>query len=152
MDPELQRQINQQRTIINETLRPQTVELAIRCRPLLGEREALEGVLQEAMRSLPFCKYLYILDAECHQITSNITRNGPQPGTKATTRLITTKTANAACDSSEYFLSHIGGIVVLQSCLPAPTVHNRTVELCESIPRIRVKLSDAIQQRRGRRA
>jgi hypothetical protein len=79
MDPELQRQINQQRTIINETLRPQTVELAIRCRPLLGEREALEGVLQEAMRSLPFCKYLYILDAECHQITSNITRNGTQP-------------------------------------------------------------------------
>lgn len=52
MDPELQRQVTQQRTIINETLRPQTVKLAIRCRPVLGDREALERILQEAMPSL----------------------------------------------------------------------------------------------------
>jgi len=79
MDPELQRQIAQQRTIINETLRPQAAKLAIRCRPLLGDREALERVLQEAMPSLPYCKYLYVLDATGRQITSNITRNGTQP-------------------------------------------------------------------------
>ena len=79
MDPELQRQVTQQRTIINETLRPQTTNLAIRCRPLLGDREALERVLQKAMLSLPYCKYLYVLDADGHQLTSNITRNGTQP-------------------------------------------------------------------------
>ena len=79
MDPELQRQITQQRTIINETLRPETEKLAIRCRPLLGDREALEGVLQEAMHVLPYCKYLYVLDAEGRQITSNISRNGILP-------------------------------------------------------------------------
>lgn len=79
MDPELQRQVTQQRTIINETLRPQTVKLAIRCRPLLADREALERVLQEAMLSLPYCKYLYVLDAEGRQITSNISRNSTQP-------------------------------------------------------------------------
>lgn len=79
MDPELQRQVAQQRTIINETLRPQTVKLAIRCRPLLGDREALEHVMQEAMPSLPYCKYLYVLDAEGRQITSNISRNSIQP-------------------------------------------------------------------------
>jgi len=79
MDSELQRQVTQQRTVINETLRPQTAKLAIRCRPLLGDREALERVLQEAMPSLPYCKYLYVLDAEGRQITSNITRNGTQP-------------------------------------------------------------------------
>lgn len=79
MDPELQRQVTQQRTIINETLRPQTVKLAIRCRPLLGDREALEQVLQEAIRVLPYCKYLYVLDAEGRQITSNISRNGTLP-------------------------------------------------------------------------
>ena len=79
MDPELQRQVTQQRSIINETLRPQTAKLAIRYRPLLGDRESLERVLREAMASLPFCKYLYVLDAEGHQITSNISRNGTQP-------------------------------------------------------------------------
>jgi len=79
MDPELQRQVTQQRTIINETLRPQTVKLAIRCRPLLGDREALERVLQKAMLSLPYCKYLFVLDAEGRQITSNISRKGTQP-------------------------------------------------------------------------
>ena len=80
MDPELQRQVAKQRTIINETLRPQTVKLAIRCRPLLGDREALERVMQEAMLSLPYCKYLYVLDAEGRQITSNISRNSTDPG------------------------------------------------------------------------
>ena len=79
MDPELQRQVTQQRTIINETLRPQTAKLALRCRPLLGDRESLERVLREAMVSLLFCKYIYVLDAEGHQITSNISRNGIQP-------------------------------------------------------------------------
>ena len=79
MDPELQRQVTRQRNLINETLRPQTAKLAIRCRALLGDREALERVLQEAMRSLPFCKYLYVLDADGRQITSNISRDGIQP-------------------------------------------------------------------------
>ena len=79
MDPELQRQVAQQRTLLNETLRPQTVKLAKRCRPLLGDRDALERVLEEAMRTLPYCKYLYVLDAEGRQITSNITRNDTQP-------------------------------------------------------------------------
>ncbi len=79
MDPELQRQVTQQRTTVNETLRPQTVKLAIRCRPLLSDREALERVLCKAMLSLPFCKYLYVLDADGCQITSNISRIGTQP-------------------------------------------------------------------------
>jgi len=79
MDPELQRQVTRQRTIINETLRPQTVKLAIRCRQLLGDRESLERVLQNAMQSLPYCKYLFVLDAAGRQITSNISRCGTQP-------------------------------------------------------------------------
>ena len=79
MDPELQRQVNQQRNIINETLRSQTAKLAIRCRSLFGDRESLESVLREAMVSLPYCKYLWVLDAAGHQITSNITRDGTQP-------------------------------------------------------------------------
>jgi hypothetical protein len=79
MDPELQRQVTHQRTLINETLRPQTARLAIRCLAVLGDREALEGILQEAMRSLPYCKYLYVLDANGRQISSNITRDGTQP-------------------------------------------------------------------------
>jgi len=76
MDPELQRQVDQQRTTVNETLRPQTVKLAIRCRQLLGDREALERVLHKTMLTLPYCKYLYVLDADGCQITSNISRNG----------------------------------------------------------------------------
>ncbi|MCB1763924.1 MAG: PDC sensor domain-containing protein [Gammaproteobacteria bacterium] len=79
MDPELQRQVTQQRTIINETLRPQTAKLAISCRSVLGDRQALESLLRSVMRSLPYCKYLWVLDAEGHQITSNISRDGIQP-------------------------------------------------------------------------
>jgi hypothetical protein len=79
MESELQLQINRQRVVINETLRPQTAKLAIRCRPLLGDREALEHLLQEAMPSLSYCKYLYVLDADGRQITSNISRDGTDP-------------------------------------------------------------------------
>ncbi|MCB1760187.1 MAG: PDC sensor domain-containing protein [Gammaproteobacteria bacterium] len=79
MDPELQRQVNRQRSIIIETLRPQTTKLALRCRPLLGERESLERILQEAMRSLPYCKYLWVLDAAGRQVSSNIGRDGALP-------------------------------------------------------------------------
>jgi hypothetical protein len=76
VDHELQRQVARQRETIYETLRPQTAKLAIRCRALLNDRVALEYILHQAMVTLPYCKYLYVLDANFHQITSNITRSG----------------------------------------------------------------------------
>jgi len=79
MDPELQRQVTRQRHIINETLRPEAAKLALRCQPLLADRAALETVLRQAIPTLPYCKHLFILDAEGRQISANITRDGSQP-------------------------------------------------------------------------
>jgi hypothetical protein len=51
-------------------------ELAIRCAELIDSRIALETLLTNAFPVLSYCKHLYVLNADCIQITDNITRDG----------------------------------------------------------------------------
>lgn len=47
-----------------------------RCREHWCERDALERLLSEALKELPYCKYLYVLDREARQVTANVSRDG----------------------------------------------------------------------------
>ncbi|MCB1876037.1 MAG: PDC sensor domain-containing protein [Chromatiales bacterium] len=76
MDPQLESEIRQQRQALGENLRPQTEKLAMRCLPVMGDRHSLERVLRQGREELPYSKYLYALDADGRQISSNITADG----------------------------------------------------------------------------
>jgi hypothetical protein len=53
--------------------------LARSCARNWPQREALEQNLAAALRELPSCKYLYVLDAQARQITANVSKRGLLP-------------------------------------------------------------------------
>ena len=54
-------------------------DLAAACAKVMGEREAVEGLLNAALHALGSCKHLFALDANGVQFVDNITRKGPNP-------------------------------------------------------------------------
>lgn len=77
MTPTLQQAIQRQRQILAGWLASSLNILAENCREVWPDRTALEQRLSLGMEELPYCKYLYVLDAQARQITANITRSGP---------------------------------------------------------------------------
>ncbi len=75
----LQIAINRQRQILKGWLSSSLGSLAEDCRQAWPDRLAIEERLSSAMLELPYCKYLYVLDAHARQITANLSRNGPLP-------------------------------------------------------------------------
>jgi hypothetical protein len=73
----LQDAIQRQRHILKGWLASSLSILAENCREAWPDRQALEGHLAQGMSELPYCKYLYVLDARAHQITANLSRSGP---------------------------------------------------------------------------
>jgi len=72
----LQKTIKLQREMLTALLGDAMHELAIRCAELIDSRIALETLLTNAFPVLSYCKHLYVLNADCIQITDNITRDG----------------------------------------------------------------------------
>jgi len=77
MTPTLQQAIQRQRQILAGWLASSLNILAEACREVWPDRDRLEQRLAQGMEELPYCKYLYVLDAQARQITANITRSGP---------------------------------------------------------------------------
>ena len=77
MTPTLQQAIQRQRQILSGWLASSLNILAENCREVWPDRDRLEHRLSLGMEELPYCKYLYALDAQARQITANITRRGP---------------------------------------------------------------------------
>ncbi|MBK6743041.1 MAG: PDC sensor domain-containing protein [Hydrogenophilales bacterium] len=71
--------IARQRHILKGWLASSLSILAEGCRAAWPERAALEARLAAGMEELPYCKYLYVLDAEARQITANLARQGLMP-------------------------------------------------------------------------
>lgn len=71
--------IGRQRQILKGWLASSVDGLADACRDAWPERARLEAILTQGLRELPYCKYLYVLDAAACQITANIARSGPLP-------------------------------------------------------------------------
>ena len=68
--------IARQRHILKGWLAISLASLAEACLQAWPERAALEARLAEGMAELPYCKYLYVLDADAQQITANLSQGG----------------------------------------------------------------------------
>jgi hypothetical protein len=72
MTETLQDAIARQRKILKGWLASSLTIIAESCRAVWPERVALEARLAAGMEELPYCKYLYVLNAEARQITANL--------------------------------------------------------------------------------
>jgi hypothetical protein len=68
--------VARQRMLLRGLLKGPLERLARVCGAVWTNRETLERELTEALKSLPSCKYLYVLDERAHQITANVSRRG----------------------------------------------------------------------------
>ncbi len=78
MYSDLQKSIARQRHVLKNWLSSSLIHLAEDCLTAWPDREALEQRLTEGLAELPYCKYLYVLDADARQITANASHNGPR--------------------------------------------------------------------------
>jgi hypothetical protein len=69
-----------QRLALGERLREPISRLAVACSRCWPQRDDLERCLRDGLEALPFCKYLYVLDADARQITANVSPGGTLPG------------------------------------------------------------------------
>ena len=76
MNANLQESIDRQRNILKDWLSASLTHIAQDCKQVWPQRETLETRLIAGLAELPYCKYLYLLDAKAHQITSNASRTG----------------------------------------------------------------------------
>jgi hypothetical protein len=79
MTESLQDAITRQRQILKDWLSSSLSILADDCLVVWPDKTRLEDRLAVGMVELPYCKYLYVLDAYAHQITANLSRKGPIP-------------------------------------------------------------------------
>ena len=80
MDFSLRDNIYLQREQLARILHEPLSRLAGRCAPAWGDREALNAILVDGFAGIPYCSYLYCLDAGGVQISDNIDCNGITPG------------------------------------------------------------------------
>ena len=76
MKSTLQESINRQRNILKGWLASSLSLIAEDCKQAWPQRGALEARLIAGLAELPYCKYLYLLDANEQQITANSSRAG----------------------------------------------------------------------------
>jgi hypothetical protein len=79
MSQTLRAAVARQRMLLRGLLNTPMERLARRCSGVWPERGALEQLLINQLKSLPSCKYLYVLDAQAHQITGNVATRGLLP-------------------------------------------------------------------------
>jgi len=72
----LQESIKNQRRMIAILLEKSLIQLGAACADNTGDREKLDQILVEAFPSLPYCKYLYVMDPKGVQISANISADG----------------------------------------------------------------------------
>lgn len=72
----LRESVVRQRELLAGLLYDPLRQLADACSRVWGDRAKMEAVLNEAFPSVPYCKFLYALDTNAAQITSNISREG----------------------------------------------------------------------------
>jgi hypothetical protein len=76
----LQESIAHQREALVGLLQEPLQQLADNCSREWGERDRLNKLLGEALKSLPYCKHLYALDTHAVQISDNVSHEGLQEG------------------------------------------------------------------------
>lgn len=72
----LQKSIRQQREALGESLREPLYTIAKSCASVWCDRDRINLVLMEAIHSVPYCKYLYVMDPQGIQVSDNISHEG----------------------------------------------------------------------------
>lgn len=83
----LSQSVRFQREALTGLLGSALYDLAKQCAPWMADRLALERLMADALPRIPYCKHLYVLDADGRQVTANITREGPDPDHLARERM-----------------------------------------------------------------
>ena len=79
MGKTLQTAVARQRMLLRSRLSSPMKRLASNCAAVWPDRNALEQVLEQGLKLLPWSKYLFILDDKARQITANISHSGTLP-------------------------------------------------------------------------
>jgi hypothetical protein len=77
MEKALQNIVNSQRLLLGSRLSGQLARLSEQCVEAWPDRAGLEKVLARGLEMMPYCKYLFVLDANAVQITANMSHTGP---------------------------------------------------------------------------
>jgi len=72
----LQESISHQREVLITMLSDPLKRAARSCVAVWGDREALNHALAEILHTMPYCKYLYVLDIDAVQTSDNVSRDG----------------------------------------------------------------------------
>ena len=72
----LQESISKQRDMLIGMLSDPLKRAAQKCSKVWGNREKMDDVLAQILQTMPYCKFLYALDTNAHQITDNISHEG----------------------------------------------------------------------------
>lgn len=76
----LHESVARQRKALMGLLRDPLRRLAAQCRDVWGDRERLNRALAGTLKELPYCKHLYVVNADHVQISDNVAHDGLQPG------------------------------------------------------------------------
>jgi hypothetical protein len=76
MHPSLKESINRQRTSLYNMLVDPLSRAAKNCAEIWGHREELNQALTEALKGLPYGRYMYALDTSALQLSDNVTHEG----------------------------------------------------------------------------
>jgi hypothetical protein len=72
----LQESIARQRAALIDLLQEPLQRLAVACGAAWGNRTALDAILGEGLKGVPYCKFLYALDTNAVQVSGNASREG----------------------------------------------------------------------------
>ncbi len=100
----LQKIVSKQREMLTNLLSDSMAELANACAQNIHNRQALEQLLATEMGNAQYCKYLWIVDKDGHQITENATRSGFKQGQIGRDR-IARPYLQRALKGEDYYLS-----------------------------------------------
>lgn len=76
MPNSLKHSINAQRALLNDLLGAELEKVATQVTPLMDDQAQMDSYLREVFDSLEHCKYIYVLDSNGIQLSSNINRYG----------------------------------------------------------------------------
>lgn len=80
MEKSLKDAIHQQRVQLAGLLSSPLAELAARCTEAWGQRDTLDAILNSSFANIPYCLYLYAVDTNGIQVSSNVSATGLIPG------------------------------------------------------------------------